>query len=71
MKEVLSLATLAIGVQSFVTFVTTVKPTAINAVQWANKPDHCLTELSSQVLAKAPSADGNCPQVSRLSTTLS
>ena len=53
MKEVLSLATFAIGVQCFVAFVTTVKPTAINAGQWANKPDYCLTELSSQVLAVA------------------
>ena len=46
MKEVLSLAIFAVGVLCFVTFVTTVKPTAINAVQWTNKPDYCPTELS-------------------------
>jgi hypothetical protein len=45
MKEVL--ATFAIGVLCFVAFVTTVKQTAIDAVQWTNKPDYCLTELSS------------------------
>jgi hypothetical protein len=43
---VLSLATFAIGVLCFVAFVTTLKPNAINAVEWTNKPDYCLTELS-------------------------
>ena len=64
MKEVLSLAIFAVGVLCFVTFVTTVKPTAINAVQWTNKPDYCLMEFSgvrrcgSQVLAAASGAIG-------------
>ena len=57
MREVLSLATFAIGMLCFVAFVTRVKPNAINAVEWTNKPDYCLTELSgvrgcgTQVLA--------------------
>ena len=57
MKEVLSLATFAIGMLCFVAFVTRVKPNAINAVGWTNEPDYCLTELSgvrgcgTQVLA--------------------
>ena len=39
MKEVLSLATFALGVLCLVAFVTTVKPTAISAIQAA--PDAC------------------------------
>jgi hypothetical protein len=39
MKEVLSLAMFALHVLCFVAFVTTVKPTAISAIQTA--PDHC------------------------------
>ena len=39
MKEVLTLATFSLGVLCFATFVTTVKPTAIGAIQAA--PDHC------------------------------
>jgi hypothetical protein len=35
MKEVLSLATFALGMLCFVAFVTTVKPTAISAIQAA------------------------------------
>ena len=42
MNEVLSLATLALGVLCFVAFVTTVKPTAISAIQAA--PDYCRTD---------------------------
>ena len=44
MKEVLSLATFALGVLCFVAFVTTVKPTAIGAIQAA--PDYCRTDSS-------------------------
>jgi hypothetical protein len=44
MKEVLSLATFALGVLCFVAFVTTVKPTAISAIQAA--PDDCRTDPS-------------------------
>jgi hypothetical protein len=64
MKEVLSLFTFVIGALCFVAFVTTVKPNAINAVQWTNKPDYCLMEFSgvrrcgSQVLAAASGAIG-------------
>ena len=54
MKEVLSLATL--GLLCFVAFVTTVKPTAISAIQAA--PDYCrcadATCMSSQQ-CQAPS----------------
>jgi hypothetical protein len=39
MKEVLSLATFALGVLCFVAFVTAVKPTAISAIQAAS--DYC------------------------------
>jgi hypothetical protein len=39
MKEVLSLAMFALYVLGFVAFVTTVRPTAISAIQAA--PDHC------------------------------
>jgi hypothetical protein len=39
MKEVLSLAMFTLGVMCFVAFVTTVKPTAISAIQAA--PDYC------------------------------
>ena len=42
MKEVLSLATFALVMLCFVTFVTTVKPIAINAIQAA--PDQCRRE---------------------------
>ena len=42
MKEVLSLATL--GLLCFVAFVTTVKPTAISAIQAA--PDYCRSDSS-------------------------
>jgi hypothetical protein len=35
MKEVLSLATFALGMLCFVAFVTTVKPTAVSAIQAA------------------------------------
>jgi hypothetical protein len=45
MKEVLSLATFALGVICFVVFVTTVKPTAISAIQAA--PDYCRRDSSS------------------------
>jgi hypothetical protein len=41
MKEVLSLATFALGVLCFVAFVTTVKPSAIGPVQAESKPEHC------------------------------
>ena len=64
MKEVLSLAIFAVGVLCFVAFVNTVKSNAITAVQWTNKPDYCLTELSSvgrcgsQVLAVASGTIG-------------
>jgi hypothetical protein len=44
MKEVLSLATFALGVLCFVAFVTTVKPTAISAIQAA--PDYCRRDSS-------------------------
>jgi hypothetical protein len=44
MKEVLSLATFALGALCFVTFVTTVKPTAISVIQAA--PDHCRRDSS-------------------------
>jgi hypothetical protein len=44
MKEVLSLATLALGLLCFVAFVTTVKPTAITAIQ--APPDYCRTDSS-------------------------
>jgi hypothetical protein len=44
MKEVLSLATFAIGVLCFVAFVTTVKPTAISTIQGA--PDYCRSDSS-------------------------
>jgi hypothetical protein len=44
MKEVLSLATFALGVLCFVAFVTTVKPTAISAIQAA--PVDCRTDPS-------------------------
>ena len=36
MKEVFSLATFALGVLCFAAFVTTVKPTAISAIQAAS-----------------------------------
>jgi hypothetical protein len=39
MKEVSSLAMFALHVLCFVAFVTTVRPTAISAIQAA--PDHC------------------------------
>jgi hypothetical protein len=39
MKEVLSVAMFALNVLCFVAFVTTVRPTAISAIQAA--PDHC------------------------------
>jgi hypothetical protein len=44
MKEVLSLATFALGVLCFLAFVTTVKPPAISAIQAA--PDYCRTDSS-------------------------
>ena len=44
MKEVLSLATFALGALCFVTFVTTVKPIAISVIQAA--PDHCRRDTS-------------------------
>jgi hypothetical protein len=44
MKEVLSLVTFALGVLCFVAFVTTVKPTAISAIQAA--PDYCRRDSS-------------------------
>ena len=43
MKEVLGLATFALGALCFVTFVTTVKPTAIGVIQAA--PDHCRRDI--------------------------
>jgi hypothetical protein len=45
MKEVLRFATFALGVLCFVAFVTTVKPTAITAIQAA--PDYCRRDSSS------------------------
>jgi hypothetical protein len=44
MKDVLSLATFALGVLCIVAFVTTVKPTAISAIQAA--PDYCRRDSS-------------------------
>lgn len=44
MKEVMSLATFALAVLCFAAFVTTVKPTAIGAIQAA--PDHCRSNSS-------------------------
>jgi hypothetical protein len=44
MKEVLSLATFALGVLCLAVFVTTVKPTAISAIQAA--PDCCRRDSS-------------------------
>jgi hypothetical protein len=44
MKEVLSLATFALGVLCFVAFTTTVKPTAISAIQAT--PDYCRRDSS-------------------------
>ena len=44
MKEVMSLATFALGVLCFVAFVTTVRPTAISAVQAV--PDYCRRDSS-------------------------
>jgi hypothetical protein len=44
MKEVLSLATFALGLLCFVAFATTVKPTAISAIQAA--PDYCRSDSS-------------------------
>jgi hypothetical protein len=44
MKEVLSLATFALGVLCFVAFVTTVEPTEISAIQAA--PDYCRRDSS-------------------------
>ena len=44
MKEVLSLATFALGVLCLVAFVTTVKPTAISAIRAA--PDYCRRDSS-------------------------
>jgi hypothetical protein len=44
MKEILSLATFALGALCFVAFVTTVKPTAIGPIQAA--PDHCQSNSS-------------------------
>jgi hypothetical protein len=44
MKDVLSLATFALGVLCFVAFVTTVKPAAISAIQAA--PDYCRRDSS-------------------------
>ena len=41
MKDVLSLATFAIGVLCFVVFVTTVKPDAISAAPASSKPEYC------------------------------
>jgi hypothetical protein len=41
MKDVLSLATLAIGALCFVVFVTTVKPDAVSAVPASSKPEYC------------------------------
>ena len=44
MKELLSLATFALGVLCFAVFLTTVKPTAISAIQAA--PDYCRRDSS-------------------------
>jgi hypothetical protein len=44
MKDVLSLVTFALGVLCIVAFVTTVKPTAISAIQAA--PDYCRKDSS-------------------------
>ena len=44
MKEVLSLATFALGVLCLAVFVTTVKPTAISAIRAA--PDYSRTDSS-------------------------
>ena len=44
MKEVMSLAMFALGVLCFVAFVTTVRPTAISAIQAA--PDYCRRDTS-------------------------
>ena len=41
MKDVLGLATFAIGALCFVGFVTTVKPDAISAVPASSKPEYC------------------------------
>ena len=49
MKEVF--ATFAIGVLCFVAFVTTVKPTAINAVQSTNKPANRVVQSMRMWLA--------------------
>ena len=47
MKEVFSLATFALGVLCFAAYVTTVKPTAISAIQAA--PDYCRTDPSGML----------------------
>ncbi len=44
MKDVLSFATFALGLLCFVAFVTTVKPTAVGAIQAA--PDYCRRDSS-------------------------
>ena len=44
MKDVLSLVTFALGVLCIVAFVTTVRPTAISAIQAA--PDYCRKDSS-------------------------
>ena len=46
MKDVLSLATFAIGALCFVVFVTTVKPDAISAVPASSKPEYCNMQAS-------------------------
>ena len=47
MKDVLSLATFAIGALCFVVFVTTVKPDAISAGPASSKPEYCKMQASS------------------------
>ncbi len=46
MREVLSLATFALGVLCFVAFVAAVKPNAFAAAETPNKPAHCQTDGS-------------------------
>jgi hypothetical protein len=46
MKDVLSLATFAIGALCFVVFVTTVKPDAISAVPASSKTEYCKMQAS-------------------------
>jgi len=46
MKEALSLITFCIGALCFVVFVTVCKPTPVNVVSGASKPEYCNREAS-------------------------